>query len=248
MADLSVENEIRLTDEAEGENVKVVKDSDLMKYITYCLDRVSPFGVVDQNIADSVDKSQTGNFVIDTVLGVMPIVGDIADIVSSASTLKNIGYISGESCVAGNNLDEEEAASVDPDFATESPKWDKAKYYQLFVGDQSLAESMGIIEKSAVTVAMEEYYEENPLDESYEGQLARWSGLDKETVSDALDVIAYYNYINNYDASERYAFGAPVVDEGEKDLNFENEYVMDGMTVALEGVVYTDVRNRTFVV
>ena len=143
--------------------------------------------------------------------------------------------------MAGNDLDQDW-------FATASPKWSDAKYYQRFIEDQSLAESMGIIKKSAVAAYLEEYYEENPLDESYEGQLARWSGLDKETVSDMLDVIAYYNYINEYDASERYAFGAPVVDESEKVLNLENEYVMDGVTVALEGVVYADVRNRNFVV
>ena len=95
---------------------------------------------------------------------------------------------------------------------------------------------------------LEEYYEENPLDNSYEGMLARYSGLDKETVSDMLDIIAYYNYINEYDASERYAFGAPVVDEGERVVNLENEYVMDGMNVALEGVVYADVRNQNFAV
>ena len=62
------------------------------------------------------------------------------------------------------------------------------------------------------------------------------------------DIIIFSNYIANYNPSERYAFGAPVVDEGERVLNLENEYVMDGTSVALEGVVYADVRNRTFVI
>ena len=150
--------------------------------------------------------------------------------------MKYAGYIDGESCVAGN------------DTAGAAPDWETAQYYQRFAEDQSLAESMGIIEESAVTTALDKYYEKNPIDESYEGQLARWSGLPKETVSDMLDLIAYYEYIDEYDASERYAFGAPVVSEDEEPLDFDKENIMDGMTVALEGVIYQDVRNRYFAV
>ena len=230
----------QLSKVGDSAEVKIEKNSELAKYIEYCGERVSAFGVADQNIANNF-KASTGNSVADAIVGVAPIIGDAVDIFDGAESLANIGYISGESCVAGNDLDQD-------GFASASPKWGDAKYYQRFIEDQSLAESMGIIDKSAVAVYLEEYYEENPLDDSYEGQLARWSGLDKETVSDVLDVIAYYNYIGNYDASERYAFGAPVVDEGEEVLNMEKEYVMDGMSVALEGVVYADIRNRTFAV
>ena len=229
----------QLSKVGDGAEVKIKKDSELANYIEYCGERVSAFGVADQNIANNF-KASTGNSVADAIVGVAPIIGDAVDIFDGEESLKNIGYISGESCVAGNDLDQDW-------FATASPKWGDAKYYQRFIEDQSLAESMGIVKKSAVAAYLEEYYEENPLDESYEGQLARWSGLDKETVSDMMDVIAYYNYIDAYDASERYAFGVPVVDESEKVLNLENEYVMDGVTVALEGVVYADVRNRNFV-
>lgn len=226
--------------ETSDGNVRIKKDSDLMKYIKYCGERTSAFGIADQNIVSDI-KGGTGNSTADTIIGAAPIVGDLVDIFDGGVVMSNIGYISGESCVAGNNLDQD-------GFASASPKWGTAKYYQRFIEDQSLAESMGIIEKSAVAVALEEYYEENPLDDSYEGRLARWSGLDKETVSDMLDIIAYYNYIEAYDALERYAFGSPVVDENEKVLNLDSEYVMNGMSVALEGVIYTDIRNRTFVI
>lgn len=235
----SISDQFEDNETSDG-NVKIKKDSDLMNYIKYCGNRTSSFGVADQNIAADF-KFGIGHTVVDTAIGAAPIFGDLVDIFDGGSVMTHIGYISGESCVAGNGLG-------DDSFATDSPKWGTAKYYQRFIEDQSLAESMGVIDKSAVTVALEEYYEESPIDESYEGQLARWSGLDKETVSDMLDVIAYYNYVNNYDASERYAFGVPVVDEGEKNIQFEQEEVMSGMTVALEGIVYDDVRNRTFVI
>ena len=107
---------------------------------------------------------------------------------------------------------------------------------------------MGIIDKSAIAVYLEDYYEKNPLDNSYEGMLARYSGLSKETVEETLDLIAYYQYINEYDASERYAFEGVSGNEEPEKVLLDNEIVMDGMTIALEGVVYADVRNRNFVV
>lgn len=43
--------------------------------------------------------------------------------------------------------------------------------YQRFIEDQRLAESAGLIEKSAVAVYLDKYYEEHPKDNSYEGIL-----------------------------------------------------------------------------
>ena len=140
--------------------------------------------------------------------------------------------------MAGNTVD-----------ASESPNWDKAKYYQRFIEDQSLAESMGVIEKSAVTVAVEDYYEKNPLDESYEGMLARYSGLEKDDVVALLDVIEYGSYLAQYDPSERYAFGEEQEVEGvEDEVEFDNENVLAGDVVLLERIAYADVRNRSFAV
>lgn len=227
----------------EAGNVIIDAGSELAKYIRYCAGRTSAFGVADQNIVNEINKGtsiNTGNMLIDSAgngfIGSVPILGDALDILESQKSLDNIGYISGESCVAGNNVD-----------AAESPNWDEAKYYQRFIEDQSLAESMDLIDKSAVSVYLDEYYQENPLDNSYEGMLARYSGLDKETVSDVLDVLAYYEYVNAYDASERYAFGAPVIDE-EEALQFDHENVMGGEAVVSENIVYADVRNRNFAV
>lgn len=225
-------------DETSDGNVIIKKDSDLMKYITYCGERVSAFGVADQNIASEF-KLGTGSSVLDQIIGNAPLLGDIADLYDSNVTLKNIGYIGGESCVAGN--------AEYADYAEESPSWNRAKWYQRFIEDQSLAESMGIIDKSAVTVALEEYYKENPLDNSYEGMLARYSGLTKETVSDALDIIAYFNFVSEYDPSERYAFGESEV-EMEGRVLFDDEYVLAGGAVLPEEIIYRDVRNRSFAV
>ena len=240
------DSEAFLVDDTSDGNVKINPKSDLAKYIVYCDNRTSLFGIADQNIISNVSDwgnvnvgNSFANNALNSAIGAIPIIGDVIDVVDSKDALNNLGYITGESCVAGNNVDR-----------SESPNWDKAKYYQRFIEDQSLAETIGLFGengKSAVAVFLDEYYEENPLDNSYEGILARYSGLQKDTVVAVLDFVDYYNYIAQYDASERYAFGAPVV-EMDNNIMFESEDVMAGEYILINNIVYADVRNRVALV
>ncbi len=223
----------------EGENVKVNDNTELAKYIKYCGTRESDFGYADQNITNEINSGtsiSSGSSVVDNAgngaIGGVPVFGDIIDIVESAKTLNNLGYISGENCVAND-----------------SEEWNgEYKLYQRFTEDQSLAESMGLVEKSAVAEYLEEYYEKNPVDNSYEGILARYSGMEKETVSDLLDVIAYYEYVNEYDPSERYAFDGATDPNASEPILMDNEYVLAGDVNLPENIIYADIRNRSFAV
>lgn len=205
-------------DAADG-NVQINGKSDLAKYILYCDNRSSMFGMTDWNIANQVGnwgsvetESSFINSVTNGAIGAVPIIGDVIDVVSNTDMLNNAGYVSGESCVAGNTVNK-----------SESPNWEKAKYYQRFIEDQSLAETMGLFDKSAVTAFLDEYYEENPLDNSYEGILARYSGLTKDDVIALLDFIDYSVYVANYDPSERYVFGENVKVEENGRILFVDE-------------------------
>jgi hypothetical protein len=231
------------SDGSKVSNVKINGKSDLAKYILFCDNRTSAFGIADQNIVNQVSswgsvQTDSSNFnnVANSAIGAIPVIGDVIDVVSNKKSWDNVGYVSGESCVAGNSVD-----------AASSPNWDKAKYYQRFIEDQSLAESMGVIEKSAVTAYLEDYYEKNPLDNSYEGMLARYSGLEKDTVVALLDFIDYWNYIADYHPEERYAFGAPIV-EIKDELNFDSENIAGNYYILLDRISFADVRNRSFAV
>lgn len=232
-----------LDEDASDGNVKIDPKSDLAKYILYCDNRTSAYGIVDQNIVNAVSswgQVDTGNSFVNNMsnsaIGAIPVIGDVIDVVDNMDGYNNSGYISGESCVAGNTVSK-----------AESPNWEKSKYYQRFIEDQSLAETIGLFGddgKSAVSVFLDEYYEENPLDNSYEGILARYSGLTKDTVVALLDFVDCSNYIAEYDASERYAFGAPVVKEPAEELNLESENLMAGAYILINDIMYADVRNR----
>lgn len=221
-------------------NVIINDKSPLAKYIVYCDQRQSQFGITDYNIAQNVAKfGDTGSAAGNIVVGAIPVIGDTLDILNAKEQLDNSGYISGESCVAGNTLN-----------TPDSPNWSTAKYYQRFIEDQSLAESTGLITESAVTAYLREYYEKNPLDNSYEGMLARYSGLTTEQVADVVDMLWYAEYIQNYDPTERYAFdGAELVDDGEmKPVEFDNENVLASDDMPRTSIVYADVRNRNYTV
>ena len=81
--------------------------------------------------------------------------------------------------------------------------------YQRFTEDQRLLENMGLIEKSSVTAYLEEYYEKHPLDNSYEGILARRSGLTKEQVVAYLDKLDYLAKVVDYDPTNK----APILNK-----------------------------------
>lgn len=111
--------------------------------------------------------------------------------------------------------------------------------YQRFAEDQRLLENMGLIEKSSVTAYLEEYYEKHPLDNSYEGILARRSGLTKEQVIAYLDKLEYLAKVAEYDPTGK----APILKNESAQEAYQlhiqsdddsNEYLLGVNTVYLE--------------
>lgn len=107
-----------------------------------------------------------------------------------------------------------------------------------FFAYQRLLENMGLVEKSSVTAYLEEYYEKHPLDNSYEGILARRSGLTKEQVVAYLDKLDYLAKVVDYDptnkapilkqeAQKPYRFHVDSEDNAEYTLGVNDCYIED---------------------
>ena len=62
---------------------------------------------------------------------------------------------------------------------------------------------MGLTEKSSVSAFLDKYYEKHPLDNSYEGILARRSGLTKDIVT-LLDYAEDLVFLANYNPANYY--------------------------------------------
>lgn len=103
--------------------------------------------------------------------------------------------------------------------------------------------------KTAAAEIMEEYYAENPRDDSAAGIIARRSGMSKEEAQIALDYAAYLDMIAKYDASTRWAFGRFEINV-KKDFLIEQDEEIKGSLYAVwsKRTEYRDERNRNFTV
>ena len=178
----------------EDQDVPVINEdankSKLYRYIVYCGQRsATTFGMADQNIANAIDSGAG------SLEASVPVWGGIADMLQGKNLVNNMGLISGEACVTQNA-----GEGLGGDVFT----WDEAKYYQRFIEDQRLAENMGLVEESSVSVALRHYYEKNPIDDSADGIIAYYSGMSKEKVADTFDMLEGMMWIAGYDPSEMY--------------------------------------------
>lgn len=104
-------------------------------------------------------------------------------------------------------------------------------------------------EQSTASRIMEEYYARNPQDDSPAGVIARRSGMTKQEAERALAYADYLAEIANYDASERYEFGAEFeIPERDGDLVGHANKMSGELYCFWRGrVEYDDLRNQNLV-
>ncbi len=213
--------------EADGETIK--DNSELAKFINFCVNRESPWGVQDANILNAL---QTDGGII---LNNLPIVNDVLDVINAAENWANRDWATGANCL--NSAD--------------NPRWDnEMKYYQAYVEDMRILGSMEEDNgKSNPVIAYEERYETtHPVDTSYEGTLARITGQTKEDIAFLLEYLEYSDYIANYDYSSRTVLGNAKTEE-QPQINLENHDEAQPQNIAIKliyaPVFATDRRNYT---
>ena len=182
------------------DNGKVKKNSNLAKFITFCADRESPWGVKDANILNAL---QSGNVVVNN----LPVLNDVQDLINVGEDAMNVGWATGEYCVNSSS----------------NPYWDgEFKYYQRYVEDMRILETMNGEEENPVTAYRQEYEAEHPVDTSFKGTLARISGNTKEDIAFLLEFAEYSTMLANYDPSTRYGY----IEQPETDLSpLENKEI-----------------------
>ena len=217
-----------------------IKESKLMKYIAYCPGRLSPLGYPDSNIANAIKDN---NLLVD----IAPVAGSVNDIKNEKKVLKNIGFVTGATCVPKSSVRADASSSTlasssdnvgdellgDVDDPEGDISWKEARLYQRYIEDQNLAENMGLIEKSSVTAALEKYYAEHPIDESFEGLLALYTGMTKERVTDTLAIIEGLIWIADYDPSDMYPY--LVEDEEETQISIEDTDYIETEPMFMDG-------------
>ena len=186
---------------------KIKEDSNLAKFITFCADRESPWGVKDANIMNAL---QSGNIVVNN----LPILNDVQDLVNVVEDAMNKGWATGENCVNSSS----------------NPYWDgEFKYYQRYVEDMRILSTMDNEAENPVTAYRNSYEEAHPIDTSFEGTLARISGNTKEDIAFLLEYAEYSTMLANYDPSTRYGY----IEKPETDTTpLEKDTIVDNYSIA----------------
>ncbi|MBR5419202.1 hypothetical protein IK110_03065 [Candidatus Saccharibacteria bacterium] len=164
----------------------IIDGSELSKFVKACVERESPWGVLDVNIMNSLQTS------LGVVGDNLYILEDVMDIVNAAEDAENRPWGTGEYCQMGDS----------------NPRWNsEIRYYQRFVEDMRITSGMTDDPDANPVVSYEKAYaEQHPIDQSFEGTLARLSGYSKDDISFLLEFARYSNEIAKYNPSERYAF------------------------------------------
>ena len=219
-------------------NPKVNGNSNYAKYIVACVTSDTQPGTMNAAVEGYIQKATTtGNVAADGLINFgsnfVPFSGFI-DAVDAAEQEANFKWNSGLACTGDtgdNSIDEQ------------------VRNFSMYNLDQRVLNEMGILETNSTVSFLEDYYKENPLDQSFEGKIARFSGMTKDQVSDTLAVMEYYDFVANYNAGERYAFGESVVEvKQELRFNNNNKIANNSIITLMNQIVYPDIRNRNFVV
>lgn len=167
-----------------------VKDgSELAKFINFCVDRESPWVVMDANILNALQTD--GGIVVNN----LPYVNDVIDVVNAIEDAENQEWATGDTCINSSS----------------NPRWDSEfKYYQRYIEDMRIIYGMDDPEASdenPVITYKNHYRETHPIDTSFKGTLSRISGLSKDDVAYLLEYVDYSTQIANYNPNTRLKFG-----------------------------------------
>lgn len=222
-----------MTPDANG-TFTVVPNSNAERFLKYCSERASNFGAADASIIEDITNTEHASQWWRKIPLIGSLVGEIVDFAKGVfGNEQQVAWATGAYCV---NSEEN------------SCFWEsEAKYYQAFFEDQRILENADKIEKSAGALALEKYHESHPLDQSFEGVLARYSGMTKDDVIATLDFIDALDYIANYHPETRLAFGEQTEDDK---IFFEITEDEFNKFIATEPkyIVYDTLRNKTVLV
>ena len=149
---------------------KIKEGSELAKFINFCTNRQSPWGVKDANILNALqtDFGIVGNN--------LPIVNDIVDVVNAAEDVANEGWATGSVCM---NSDD-------------NPRWDSEfKYYQRYIEDMRILTSMEGSGESTASVSgglddemaqkIVEHFKNPANDDKWTVSLRKWNCVSLST-------------------------------------------------------------------
>ena len=214
---------------ADGE---IKEDSELGKFILSGTDREATFGVKSATICQ---RNKPGG-----LAGIIrKITNFFRSLIHGASELEN-------EC---SDIEPDVATGKNYTFSAKNSNSDRVKLLSAYILHDRVSSFLSD-EESNVTAFRNKYYEEHPLDNSYEGILARRTGLSKNEIQIALNYGNELIKLALYNPAERYNFMAVFEPYHDNVLSFyrdtSNLALFFGL--GIKEFEYQDIRNRSFAV
>ena len=196
--------------ETDDDSIVINEGSHLADFIEYGINNTAPCGWPNYNTASDMSTTAGAGTAGGAVISSVPVLGDLLDVVDQGTVLSKLDYLTCKATVKGNTIDqsyetEDGGTATNPDLSTEIGSWDgEIKYYESFVQSMHQAVVEGYIEENPVETYISQYYEKHPIDTSYEGTIARFSGMTKDQVSATLAFINVANFIAEYEPRSLY--------------------------------------------
>ena len=204
-------------------NGEIKDGSELAKFVNFCKNRKSPWGVKDANILNALqtDFGIVGNN--------LPFVNDILNVINAAEDISNEPWATGSIC----------------ENSSSNPRWNSEfKYYQRYIEDMRILSGMeNETGGSNPILAYESRYEaSHPLDTSFEGTLARISGQTKEDIALLLEFTRYSSELAKYNPSDRFSFNQENPEPAK--IHFEDAVINDNPVITINPAeIFIDKRN-----
>ena len=216
--------QVTIGDSLDEEN-KIKEKSELADFVAVGMDRYATVGVRSANACEAYKNSHATLW--------ENIKGKIAEVVGMYDSCKDIPeeYSTGAIYTFGG---------------TGSAEYTKyLSGYMLYDAVYSLLSD----EESSVAEFRDRYYAKYPQEHSEAGVIALRSGMSVDEAEIALSYADYLYEIANYDASSRYAFGAPLFDVEESIVKIHsNNIAADLYAWQQKESEYEDLRTRNYVV
>ncbi|MBQ8156785.1 hypothetical protein IJ102_00070 [Candidatus Saccharibacteria bacterium] len=206
---------------SETDLPEIKEDGKYAEYLRACtISDVEP-GEPDYNLKNEYETATTGNVAADAVLGQVPLVGSAMSLFNSEKVLEKSAYISKEACAYGYS----------PGQGENIPSSEQLKTYGAIYPQSRVAVGQGLTDTDIVGNYIQKYYEEHPIDTSFEGILAHYSGLTKDMVIATIDQMDALNFLAKYEPA---GYGPLFYEEPEVEYQLEDteNYSIDNYALA----------------
>lgn len=199
--------------------IRTDNDNEGYKFVTEYIMREAELGYPDSEI-ESRYVASTGSGTADAAISALPVIGSMFNILQDAGRARNVERILGSYYTADTR---------------------KNHLFERYAQDQRLGVAMGMYDRSQISVVIENYRKEHPLDNSTLGIIARRSGLTKEEVKKDIAMINGLLFVADYNPD---GLGPLVVVEEEIEIVFESSDYYHVIGLVGNSLVVEDKKNQ----